>query len=152
MKICSICVKNDILCSACSRKVERGEISMDSVAISRALGRLQDSADFIDSFEAAGRVYIIVDAQQMGSVIGKSGKNVRKLCEILGKQVKVLEKEGSKEMIEKALNIRVNGVNKVFGPEEFYRVRIDRKTKARLGPESGKVIESIVGKSEIVFE
>ncbi|MBI2173413.1 MAG: KH domain-containing protein [Candidatus Aenigmarchaeota archaeon] len=152
MKICSICVKNDILCSACSRKVERGEISTDSATISRALGRLQDGADFIDSFEAAGRIYIIVDTQQMGSVIGKSGKNVRKLCEILGKQVKVLEKEGSKEMIEKALNIRVNGVNKVFGPEEFYRVRMDRKTKARLGPESGKVIEAIVGKSEIVFE
>lgn len=153
MKICKICVKNDILCNACNRKVESGEISQESVKISRALGKIDEGMDFIHSFEASGKIFIIVDGNDMAKIIGKSGKNAKSLESTLGRKIKIIAKEGEKEMLEKALSISVAGVNKVYGAEEFYRVRISRKEKAKLKPGFEKAIRSIVGsKTEIVFE
>jgi transcription antitermination factor NusA-like protein len=153
LKICKICVKNDILCSACGRKLEKGEISHHDVKISRFLDSIYEGASFLKSFEAGGKVYVIVNEPDMGKIIGKSGKNVKKLGEMLGKDVKVLQKEDEKRMIEKAFNVPVNGINKVYGQNEFYRVRIDKKAKRKFKEGFGSAIESIIGsKAEIVFE
>ena len=43
-------------------------------------------------------------------------------------------------------------INKVYGENEFYRIRFDRKSRRRLKAGFESVVESIVGKSEIVFE
>ncbi|MBI2579838.1 MAG: hypothetical protein HYW27_02970 [Candidatus Aenigmarchaeota archaeon] len=153
MKICKICAKNDILCSACSRKVEQGEITPESVKISRALEKIEEGMDFVQSFEAMGRIFIVVRSEDTGKIIGKSGKNAKSLENLTGKKIKIIGKEGGKEMLEKAIGISIAGVNKVYGAEEFYRVRISRKEKIRLKPGFEKVIKSIVGdKAEIVFE
>src|SRR3989344_1527263 len=128
LKICSICAKNDILCGACGKKVESGEITNNDVKISRCLFGIDDSLAYLKSLEAGGRIYIMVEEPAMGKIIGRAGKNVKKLAGVLGKDVKVLQKEDEKAMLEKALNTPVNGINKVYGENEFYRIRFDRKS------------------------
>ncbi|MDI6721064.1 MAG: KH domain-containing protein [Candidatus Aenigmarchaeota archaeon] len=151
MKICKICMANDILCSACSKKVEKGEIRGDDVKISRYLN--SKGMDFIRSFESDGKVYIIVEEAEMGNIIGKSGKNVKGLGKILGKEIKILQKEEPKSMMEKTLDAPVVGINKIYGQNEFYRIRIDKRARKKLRKGFEKVIESILeSRAEIVFE
>jgi len=152
LKICKICAKSDMLCSVCNKNVVSGEISENDVKISRFLFAAVPDMDFIKSFEAGNRVFIIVAESDVGKIIGRAGKNVKKLAEILGKDVKVLQKDDDKTMIEKALNTPVIGINKVYGENEFYRIRIDKKSKRRLKPGFETVVQSIIDKSEIVFE
>ncbi len=140
------------ICSICAKRLEAGEITDNDVKISRCLAGIDDGLAYMKSFEAGGRVYILVEEPAMGKVIGRAGKNVKKLAETLKKDVKVLQKEDEKTMLEKALNTPVNGMNKVYGENEFYRIRLDRKARRRLKAGFEKVVESIVGKSEIVFE
>ena len=50
MKLCSICLKSEILCSGCSIKRSKGEITQTDINVSRAIHKIGlDNAEFLPS-------------------------------------------------------------------------------------------------------
>jgi transcription antitermination factor NusA-like protein len=83
--ICSVCLKSDILCLGCKRKLEEGKISPLDVKISRALFELAqkyrglDSITFKRAIEVEGLIVLLVGRGEINIVVGKGGRIVRKL-------------------------------------------------------------------------
>ena len=157
MKLCRVCAQSDMLCSACSRRVESGEISKVEIALTRAIRKLGKegdySVDFIAAIERAGRIYVIVDSKHAARFIGPGGRNVKKLSQIMGKPVKMLVKTTGteKHVIEKLVGAPVIGINKVYDGVESLKVRLEKKY-ASVGPLEGIVSGIIEKKIKFVFE
>ncbi len=148
MKLCKICIKSDILCSGCSKKLERGEISKTDITVSRALAKMNLSADYMVTVEDA-KTIIIVAGGDIGAIIGRGGKNTKQLSQVLGKEVRIIEKTGEKQMIEKILRSPIIGINILYSNGERYRIRM-HKTKQKV---SAELLSAVLGrKVEIVFE
>lgn len=156
MKICKICLENDILCSSCNEKLQRNEISETDVVVSKALHKLEKegnvSLDFIRAVDS-GHLIIIADKKNARKLIGRGGKNARRLGEIIGKNVRIIENADIKEMVEKILNVHVIGVNVVYADEEICKIRIERSFQRRIRNESISLLNEIFDKKiELVFE
>ncbi|MCX6815786.1 MAG: hypothetical protein NT120_02960 [Candidatus Aenigmarchaeota archaeon] len=153
MKLCSMCIKSDMLCNACNKRVESGLISKSDVAVSRALHKLHFDCDYMKSFETDGTLVILADRKATGLLIGKAGKNVNKLSTALGKQVKVIEHmTDEKKFIEKIIGGSVLGINKVYGQNEIYKIRVENRMRKRtqnMAPIVSKVLDKNV---KFVFE
>jgi len=158
MKICKICLQSNFLCSGCSEKLESGKITKTDVAITRAIHKMADTmknfnADFLKSFESDKFIVIMADSKHTGMLIGKAGRNVKKLGEMLGKNVKVIEKTSEKEMIETLLNVPILAINKIYAGHESYRIRIEKRFEKRVDKKLFQLIEKIIEKPvEVIFE
>ena len=149
MKLCSVCQKSDLLCSGCSKKLERGEITETDVKISRSLAKLDVEAEYFKVVEDDRSIIIITDKDHTRSMIGRGGKVTRQLSVDLGKEVRVIEKADDKQMIEKVIRSQVIGINVLYGNGEKYRIRMQR-TRQRV---STIILSAILGKNvEVVFE
>ncbi len=147
-KLCSVCVKSDILCSGCSKKLEKGEISKTDIAVSRTLAKIGVDPDFIRAFEDDRSIIVLVSGDA-GKMIGRGGKNTKQLTQILGKEVRIIEKSDNKQMIEKIARTTVIGINIIYGSTEKYRIRMHR-TRQRVSTE---LLAAVLGKNvEVVFE
>lgn len=150
-KICSVCRQSDLLCGACNRLLAEGRITKTDVDVARALTKLEIRSEFYRTVIHGNRIIIIAGADA-GRIIGKGGKNAKQLGKLLGKEIDVIEHGDEKRMIEKMLRVPTIGINKVYGQQEKYRVRIERRfrTKAKADPAlMSKVLSRPV---EIVFE
>ena len=133
MKICKVCLQSDMLCGACSRKVESGQVKPVEIELSRALNKLNREKsfdiDFIHAVEDGSRLFVVVESKHAGRFIGPGGRNIKELSKLLGKQVKLLEKaEGSdKHVIEKLIGAPVLGINKLYSGGESYKVRVEKR-------------------------
>jgi transcription antitermination factor NusA-like protein len=146
MKICSVCLKNDLLCNACSKKVTSGQISKIDVDISRAIYKLGIEADFLKSFDFKDYYAVLADKKDSGLLIGRGGRNVRRLGIMLGKSLRIIEDtKDEKEIIENIISSPVLGVNKVYAKNEFYKIRVESRNKKRIDPLKSLVSE-ILGK------
>ncbi len=148
-KLCAVCVKSDFLCSGCSKKLEREEITKTDIAVSRVLAKLGVAADYVKVVEDAKSIIIISERKDVGTIIGRAGKNTKKMSEMLGKEVRVIENAEKRQMIEKIVRSPIIGINVVYAGSEKYRIRM-HKTKQRVSTE---ILSAILGKSvEVVFE
>ena len=148
-KLCSVCVKSDLLCSGCQKRLGKGGISMTDIAVSRALANIGISAGYIKVVEDTKNIIIITESKDTGAVIGRGGKNTKKLTQVLGKEVRVIENASSREMIEKIVRSPIIGINVLYSGGEKYRIRM-HKTKQRVSTE---MLSAILGKNvEVVFE
>src|SRR3989338_5065406 len=109
MKICKICMNNDILCNACSAKVEKGEISKLDVNIYHAMKKAGIDADFEKAVE--NREFVLIVSGNASKFIGRGGRTARKLEECLGKKVRIIERAGNKAMAEQVLSTPVICIN-----------------------------------------
>ncbi len=152
MKICKVCAQSDMLCAACQKKLEDGQIKQAEVDFYRAVKEL--GVELVDVLERGNRLYVIADSNNSRKIIGPGGKTIRKISEQLGKQIKVLEKtEGTdKEVIEKLIGVPVKGVNTVYSPSESYKIRLDKKYRKMAEPLKSVVSEIIGKKITFVFE
>ena len=149
--ICSICRKSDLLCGACSSLLAEGRVTQAEVDVSRAVERLVPGAAFLRAV-SDGRRLVIVAGADAGKIIGKGGKNAKELGRLLGKEIDVIEQGDEKRMVEKMLRVPTLGINKVYGQQEKYRVRIEKRYRGRVRADTaliGKVLSKPV---EIVFE
>ncbi|MBI4174630.1 MAG: hypothetical protein HY517_03220 [Candidatus Aenigmarchaeota archaeon] len=153
MKICSVCLSSDILCSGCSRKLESGQISRADVGLSRALHKI-GGIDFVQAFEENGRLFVVVDSIHAKKFIGPGGKNIRKVSELLGMQVKLMEKASGSEkhIIEKLIGAPVLGINKVYSGGEFFKVRVERRFARNVLPLKDVIGKILNKKVSFVFE
>lgn len=151
-KICKICMNNDILCQACNARLGSGEISPVEVDISRALNKMGVKADFAKAIYN-GMVYILADKKNARFLIGRGGRNSRRLETEIKKKVRIIEKEGEKEIIESVLGTDIVGINVLYTPKEIYRIRVQRLFRNRIKSEGVPALNALLGKKyEIVFE
>ncbi|MFA4819355.1 MAG: KH domain-containing protein [Candidatus Aenigmatarchaeota archaeon] len=158
MKICKVCLQSNILCLACNRKLEQGEIKEIEVKLSRELHKINMerdmSLDFVSIVENDNKLFVVVDSKHAARFIGPGGKNIKKLSHDLGKQVKLLEKaEGSdKHVIEKLIGAPIIGINKIYSGIESYKVRVEKRYMKNVQP-LADVVGKIIGKKvSFVFE
>lgn len=151
MKLCSVCLKNDYLCGGCGKKLAKGEITKTDVDVSRALFKLGVDSDFLRSVDT-DTLYILADRAQAGALIGRAGKNIKRLAIMLGRNVRIIEScDDEKALIERVLGVQVLGINKVYNKRELYKVRLERKARFRVNDTAA--VEKIINKNvQLVFE
>jgi transcription antitermination factor NusA-like protein len=159
MKICAICRQSDMLCGACTKRVEEGLIKKSDVALSRAIYKIGKESgydiDFVESVEAGGRLFVIVESQYAGRFIGPGGRTIKKISEMVGKQIKLLEKaEGSdRHVIERMIGAPIMGINKVVSTGgEAMKVRVEGRYRKMVEPVSGVVGRVLNKKISFVYE
>ena len=153
MKICNVCLANNFLCSGCTKKLERKEITNIDIEVSRAIHKLGLEADFSRSYEDDGFVAVFANKMHSGILIGRAGRNVKRLSLMLEKDVRIVETtDDERKMVERVLNVPVLGINKVYSKNETYRVKVQRLYRNRVtGMDS--LLKKIVGKNvEFIFE
>lgn len=147
-----------MLCGACSRKVESGQVKPVEIELSRALNKINKEksfdTDFLYAIEDGSRLFVIVESRHAGRFIGPGGRNIKELSKILGRQVKLLEKaEGSdKHVIEKLIGVPILGINKLYSNGESYKVRVERRYMKSVQSLSSVVSMMIGKKVSFVFE
>ncbi|RLJ03083.1 MAG: hypothetical protein DRP11_01790 [Candidatus Aenigmatarchaeota archaeon] len=160
-----ICLENDILCSACQRKVDSGEISEMDVKVSRVLNRLEKrfkslkDATFIKSYETTKRIIILTGKGDARKVVGKGGSVVKELSKKFQKGIQVFEVKDSLEDYVKELvpPDMIIGVNRVFTKDgSYYKVILRGKDRKRMKVSRGE-LEEVLGKLsgegvKVVFE
>ena len=83
LPVCDVCLKSGILCQGCENKLKSGEISQLDLDIAKVLFKLGDGKlGFKKTIEVGDIVIIVTEKDQVGKLIGKSGKIVRELSRI----------------------------------------------------------------------
>jgi transcription antitermination factor NusA-like protein len=159
MKICSVCRQSDMLCNACSKKVEEGQIKKVDVELSKALTKIGKEKgfdlDYVEIIDNGRMLFVVVESEMAGKFIGPGGKTINRISEMVGKRVKLLEKtEGSdKIVIEKLIGAPVVGVNKIFSVSgEAMKVRVQKKYARNVQPLASIVGKILDKKISFVFE
>jgi len=150
-KICSVCRQSDMLCSGCNKLVSEGKISQTDIDLSRAMEKMKLQAEFFRTIDHENRI-VIVAGKDAGKIIGRAGKNAAAIGKSLGKEIDVVETGDERRMIEKMLRVPTLGINKIYGQEEKYKVRVEKRFKPRIKA-SPSLVGMIIGKQvEILFE
>lgn len=162
--ICEVCLKNDILCEGCSKKIEEGKISQESVDIARFLHSLVDQYPYLEDVEIkevypGNEVMVVITAEgDVGKVVGKQGEVVKLLAKEFHKPIRVVEANDKPKKFAKNLlpNVDLKGVNKVFSVDGEYLKAVvseDDENKVLLGKEEfSELVEKISGqKVELSF-
>ncbi|MBD3387554.1 MAG: transcription elongation factor NusA [Candidatus Altiarchaeales archaeon] len=155
LPVCTDCAKRRLLCASCESKLSSGLINEYDVEASRALyGLLGDGADFRRAIPTEDFVAVIAKADDVGSVIGRGGDNIRVLSERLGRPVRVVGEDDFEEMVRALIApARIKGVNEVFKPGGGRKIRVrvnaeDRK-KLRMGVEDLRNLLSSLADAEL---
>lgn len=137
LPICDVCLKSGMLCQGCENKLKSGEITQLDLDIAQLLYKLgEGNIGFKKTIEIGDVVIIVTEKNQVGKIIGKSGKIVRAISKKIGKKVRVIG-EGS-DFREIARDIlapaRISGINIVYGKdgEEKYKIRVMKEDSRRL--------------------
>ncbi len=156
MKICKLCLKSDMLCNACNKKVESGEISRAELDVSRALNKIEEGMEFSKVVDAGRKIIILCDKSSVSKIVGRGGRNAKKLEKELKKNVKVIGTDSlaeDKNALESLFNAPVIGINILYSGGESYRIRIEKKFERRIGRDVIKILDKLFGKkAEVVFE
>ncbi len=161
--ICNVCLNSDILCSACQHRLEAGEISRSDIEVSRKIYKLSEkikvlrNAEIKKVIETENTVIIVSENGAAHNLVGKDGLAVKKISDMLGKNVRVIEdSKDIRDFIQKLLfPVAVLTMNVVYGENgEYLKVVVAKGKKLPLSSEDfGKVMEKVFGrKVKIAFE
>lgn len=162
--ICEVCLKSDILCSACQGKMDKGLITSDEIDIARYIynlsGKMKSIRDVkILSIINRNALIIITGRGDASRLVGKSGAVVKKIANKFKKSVRILEEVSNlEEFVEELIfPAPVNGINTLYrNNEEIIRIRIPavQKNHLLINPESfSEIISNFYNKkAELVFE
>ncbi len=161
--ICSVCLKSNILCTACQKKLDEGLISEADIKISRKIHELSEKikvlreAEIKKVIETQKTIIIIANKGTADKLVGKGGIAVRKIGEVLGKHVKVVEEsENLKEFVQNLLfPVPVLTINTLYTAErEILRVLVPKRSRLSMSVEEFKRIMKIVFNkdAEIIFK
>ncbi|MFP4116657.1 MAG: NusA-like transcription termination signal-binding factor [Candidatus Aenigmatarchaeota archaeon] len=93
--------------------------------------------DFIHDDESA---YFLVEEGKAGLAIGKNGKNIKNIGEMLGKRIKVFENEKDDKKLVKNMVMESNSV-KIEGDTAY--VDVDEEDRGRVIGANGSNIEKV---------
>jgi transcription antitermination factor NusA-like protein len=137
LPVCDVCLKSGMLCQGCENKLKSGEITQIDLDIAKLLYKLgEGKIGFKKTIEIGDVVIIVTDKDQVGKIIGKSGKIVRAISKKIGRKVRVIGegsdfKEIATDLVAPA---RISGINIVYGKddEEKYKIRVMKEDARRL--------------------
>jgi len=138
--ICSVCLKNNLLCNACAEKVGENEIKIDEIKIYRRLNRLlknQKTLKDIEIKRAVGKTMLLIVTKKNDAarLIGKEGRVVKKLAKGLDRSVRIVEQPPQlKDFVNDVFfTVPILGINVVYSPEgELYRIRVPKSERMKL--------------------
>lgn len=162
--ICSVCLKNNLLCNACAEKVGENEIKIDEIKMYRRLNRLlkdQKTLKDIEIKRAVGNniILIVTKKNDAAKLIGRDGRIVKKLAKGLNRPIRIVEQPPKlKDFVNNVFfTVPILGINIVYRPDgELYRIRVPKSERTRL-PISSEIFVN-VSKSlfhvdtDVVFE
>jgi len=137
LPVCDVCLKSGMLCQGCENKLKSGEITQLDLDIAKLLFKLGDGKiGFKKTIEIGDVLIIVTDKDQVGKIIGKSGKIVRAISKKVGKKVRVIREDSDFKEIARDLiaPARISGINIVYGMdgEEKYKIRVMGEDSRRL--------------------
>jgi transcription antitermination factor NusA-like protein len=126
-----------MLCQGCENKLKSGEISQMDLDIAKILYRVGDGKiGFKKTIEIGDMVIIVTEKDQVGKLIGKSGKIVREISKTIGKKVRVVGENSDLRSVARDIlaPARISGINIVYGKDgqEKYKIRIMREDARRI--------------------
>lgn len=138
--ICNVCLKSDILCNGCQRKLKDGSLTQTGVEVLRFLYELSDSISNLEDVEIEQiitdpNVILILTAEgDAPKVVGNRGRVVKKIAEKFERPVRIIEDTTPREIAEGILSpVEVKGVNTVYKKEgEAKKVVIDEDDLRRV--------------------
>ncbi len=162
--ICKACLKNELLCDSCARKVGDKLIKIDEIKMFRLLNRISKKYEILKDAEidrvvnSNNMILIMTDRKNASKIIGKDGGMAERLSKSLGKQIRVVSEMSSLEdFVEEIFySTPIIGINVFYGEKDQYKVKIPSSEEGRLPiePEKfSKIVKSIFSvDAEIVFE
>lgn len=155
-KICKMCLKSDMLCNACNKKVESGEISRTELDVARALSALENAASFSRAVDTGKRIIVMCSKHNVSKIIGRGGRNAKKLESDLKRRIRIIGTDSlidDKSALESLLNAPVIGINILYSGSESYRIRVEKKFERRMDKDVIGVLGKLFDKkTEVVFE
>ena len=162
--ICEICLKSDILCSACQNKLETNKITKAEIDVSRFVYVLSDKVKSLGDIKIekvieSNSLIIVAKKGDAAKLVGKGGSVVKALAKQFGKSIKIIEQSGNfKEFMINLLSpINITGINVLYTPSgEVYKIRVTGIQKTPMPMNNEDVIQlasSLFNKqAEIVVE
>jgi len=166
LPFCEICLKTGMLCPGCTAKIKDGELSDNDLEIAKELYRLSQEnkglkdVKFKRSIKVGNLIIILIEAGEIGSIIGKGGNVIRGLSKKLNKKIRVIEesKDVKKVSADLLYPAKVYGINIVYMPDGtiIKRLRLGKEFERKL-PIATKSVKEILllvtGENvDIVFE
>lgn len=159
-------MKSGMLCPGCTAKIKDGELNDNDLEIAKELYRLSQEnkglkdVRFKRSLKVGNLIIILIEAGEIGSIIGKGGNVIRGLSKKLNKKIRVIEE--SKDVKKVASDLlypaKVYGINIVYMPDGtiIKRLRLGKEFERKL-PIATKSVKEILllitGENvDIVFE
>lgn len=137
LPVCDVCLKSGMLCQGCENKLKSGEISQMDLDVAKILYRVgEGKIGFKKTLEMGDMVIIVTEKDQVGKLIGKSGKIVREISKDIGKKVRVVGENSDLRSVARDIlsPARISGINIVFGKDgqEKYKIRVMREDSRRI--------------------
>jgi transcription antitermination factor NusA-like protein len=137
-----------MLCQGCENKLKSGEITQMDLDIAKLLYKLgEGKIGFKKTIEIGDTVIIVTDKEQVGKLIGKSGKIVREISRSIEKKVRVVGENSDLRSVARDIlaPARLSGINIVYGKEgqKKYKIRVMAEDSRRI-PGRLDILNSII--------
>ena len=137
LPVCDVCLKSGMLCQGCENKLKSGEITQMDLDIAKILYKLgEGKIGFKKTIEIGDTVIIVTEKEQVGKLIGKSGKIVREISHSIGKKVRVVGENSDLRAVARDIlaPARLSGINIIYGKEgqKKYKIRVMDEDSRRI--------------------